>query len=96
MSSGTKRLLFAQNFVIKNFSTSLDVFTLRWARIDTIISCLVQLCMDNYTYNYLIEYTKYIKPNYLKKQNSYLPKVQNGNGVPNRLVSCLKCMELAC
>ena len=30
----------------------------------------------------------------------YLPKVilqvQNGNGVLNRLVSCFKCMELAC
>ena len=39
-------------------------------------------------------------PAFLKPNHFYLPKViiqvQNGNGVLNRLVSCLKCIELAC
>ena len=45
-----------------------------------------------------------IKPNYFKKQCFFviifLPKViievQSGNRVLNRLVPCIKCMELAC
>ena len=50
-----------------------------------------------------------LKPNYFKKQscNSREQTIarlnlvlagtgQNGNGVLNRVVSCLKCMELAC
>ena len=47
---------------------------------------------------------QHLKPNYLRNKvlchPFYLPKViiqvQNGNGVLNRLVSYLKCMELAC
>ena len=42
-----------------------------------------------------------VKPNCFKKQrfsSSILPKIQvkNDPGVLNRLVSCLKCMKLAC
>ena len=44
-----------------------------------------------------------VKPKYFRKQSSWssffltkvIIQVQNGNGVLNSLVSCLKCMELA-
>ena len=42
----------------------------------------------------------HFEPNYSKKHHFYLSeveiRVQNGQGVVNRLVPCLKCMELAC
>ena len=53
----------------------------------------------------MLIYQQVLKPNYFKNQFFFLPyflllkviiEVQIGNRVLNRLVPCIKCMELAC
>ena len=59
---------------------------------------------NNLLFNLFLEGLSYLKPNYFKKQCSLWSFLLtygnntdlNGNGVLNRVVSCLKFMELAC
>ena len=83
-------------FLGKEYNTKIDENLSCETEFDRIAVSL-QSCIF-YLYVILRYYNSYIilKPNYFKKQHSSSSFLLEWPGVFNRLVPCLKCMELAC